>query len=70
MLAIIATAIISGALGIFFGLLIAAGSRAETDQTISRLRYHLIQIISEANHNEIKPSTIISAQKTLNEQEQ
>ena len=53
------------AVGLFTGAASAAGSRADQDQQISRLRWHLRKILSEAHTGRIDPQTFQNARKTL-----
>lgn len=68
--AIIAIGLGACALCFFLGGIIGAGSRADLDQQISALRWHLVAIICEIEDcGAVSQKTIEKARKILNEQE-
>ena len=68
MIIILITSIIAAFIfGLFIGAIISAGSRADTDQHISTLRWHLRAILNEAYSGQISGKTLEAAQRTLTE---
>lgn len=64
---LIASIIAAFLFGLFIGAIVSAGSRADTDQQISALRWHLRAILNEAHAGQISGKTLESAYQTLKE---